>query len=71
MEISKTLINRIRILIMVGIFIAVYHFIDPMWAFGFALYCILVDIADLNEDMDELTEERKTWKSFLTNRKGF
>jgi|GEM_PF-6222804 len=70
MQISKSIVHRIRILITIGVILVVYKFVDPMWAFGLALYCILVDQADTAESVEELLEERRTWKNFLTNRRG-
>lgn len=71
MHISKTIINRIRVLVLVGIFIALYQYVAPVIAFSFALYCILVELADMEEDITNMTEDRKTWKNFLTRRGGF
>lgn len=71
MQISKSIVHRIRILLTIAVILAIYRYIGPMWAFGAALYCILVDQADTAESVEELLEERKTWKNFLTNRRGF
>lgn len=70
-KISKTIINRVRVLFLVGIFAALYHYLTPILAFSMALYCILVDIADLEEDITEMTEDRKSWRNLLTKRGGF
>ncbi len=71
MQISQTMLNRVRIILTLGVFYALYTYLAPVWGFMFLGYCLLVEIADLQEDVTKLEEDDKKWMSLFTNRRGF
>ncbi len=71
MKLSDAMINRIRVLICVGIFYVLYQYAGSVFALCFAFYCIMQDMADIASDTEKIVEERSNWMNFLTNRKPF
>lgn len=69
------MLQKIRLVFLVGIFYVIYTYSQPVYAFMWALYFILNDLSEVISDIDLLKEEKEDQsqmlRSMLTKRKGF
>lgn len=65
-------LKKLRVVFFTAAFCALYHWGDPVIAFGFIVYIVLNDIQDIESTLYEVKEERsQAWKSISPKRKGF
>ncbi|MCU5224103.1 hypothetical protein COM24_07615 [Bacillus toyonensis] len=65
-------LHKIRILMLVGIFYALYHYTSPVFAFMFAFYFIYSDLTDIESYISETNERGDaSWKNTWHKRKPF
>lgn len=65
-------LHKLRILFLIGIFYALYHYTAPVFAFMFAFYFIYSDLTDIESYISEMNEKGAgTWKNTWSKRKPF
>lgn len=68
---SRYLWLRIRIVVILAIFYALYEYTKPVFGFMWVLFFLYGDIADIDDDTKTLLEEKDSWKSFSIRREHF
>jgi hypothetical protein len=62
---------RIRILLLLAVFYVLHEYTKPVFGWMFVLFFLFGDMADLDEDIKTILEEKDSWKNFLIRRERF